>query len=100
MRPFHLQLDSNAAATFPLLRRFGLVTFDLFPSGFRMKSVWLRAFSRNGSRTITIENPLTRTYVEKPMTDVGAIARSLGAFRVGGAPQRVETISGKVGGLP
>lgn len=101
-RPFHVQLESDAAsiAPFPLLRRLGVSTIDLYPGGFRVKTVWLRGFSRNGSRTFTVENPVSRTYVTMPMTEVGGIVHSLGGRPVhADPPSKIQATSGTVRGL-
>ena len=100
MKPFHLRLESNVAAAFPLMKRFGTITIDVYPAGFRATTIWLRAFSRN-PRTITLENPLSRTYVERPMSAIGDIVR-FGAGRSTniGAPRTVQVHKGKAAGLP
>ncbi len=100
-RPFHVRLESNAAASFPLLRRFGTSTIDLFPAGFRVKTIWLRGFSRNGSRTFTVENPVSRTYVVMPMSEVGGIVHALGGQPIDAVPPgRIQVMNGTVRGLP
>jgi len=99
VRQYHLQLESNAAAAFPLMRRFGTIVIDLYPAGFRITTVWLRGFSRN-PRTITIENPLSRTYIERPMSAIGDIIRFIGGRPIAaGPPSRVQVTSGNVGRL-
>lgn len=100
VRPFHLQLESSTAVTFPLLRRFGTITTDIYPAGFRSTSIWLRAFSRNGSRTVTVENSVTRTYVVMPMSDAGDIVRVLGGHPIEARPPTsVRATPGFVGRL-
>jgi hypothetical protein len=99
-RPFHVQLESNAASTFPLVKRFGATTVDLYPAGFRIKTVWLRGFSRNGSKRFTVENPVSRTYVTMPTAEAGSIVRALGGRPLaGGAPSKIEVMAGAVRGL-
>lgn len=81
------------------MRRFGTITIDLYPAGFRVTTVWLRGFSRD-PRTITIENPLSRTYVERPMSAIGDIARFVAGHPMNApAPRRVQSTTGRVGGL-
>lgn len=102
-RPFHVLLESNAAATassFPLIQRLGTTTVDLYPAGFRVKTVWLRGFSRNGSKRFTVENPVSRTYVTMPTSDTGSIVRALGGRPLeAGPPSKVEVMPGTVRGL-
>ena len=99
---FHVQMDSNAASSFPLMSRFGAVTVDLYPRGFRVTTVWLRAFAINGDgNQITIENPVSRTYTKRPMSAIGDIVRIVGGKPLReGAPRSVEIITGNVGRLP
>ena len=98
-RPFHLQLESNAAAAFPLIQRFGTARIDVYPAGFRVNTLWLRGFSRD-PRRITIENSVSRTYVAKPMSEVGVIARTIGGHPISAAPPRsMHITAGSVGRL-
>lgn len=99
-RPFHADLTSNAAATFPMMARFGTVTIDLYPRGFRAKSIWLRGFAINGQHEMTVENPLSRTYTRMPMSGIGDIVRFVAGRTLNlGAPQSVVVSSGNVGRL-
>lgn len=99
MKPFHLRLESNAAAAFPLMKRFGAITADLYPAGFRVNTIWLRGFTRN-PRTITIENPLSRTYAERPMGVIGDIVRLVGGRSTAiDAPRSLQVTTGRVAGL-
>lgn len=99
-RPFHLQLESNAAAAFPLVKRFGRITIDIYPRGFRAKSIWLRGFALNGRRDLTVENPFTRTYTVMPVTGIGDIVRFIGGKPINvGPPLRVDVSSGRVRAL-
>jgi hypothetical protein len=98
---FHLQLESNTASAFPLMKRFGTISIDVYPRGFRAKTIWLRGFAINGQNTITIENPVSRTYVKKPMSALGDVVRFIHPEPLdSGAPRSVQTIIGKVGRLP
>ncbi len=101
VRRSHLQLQSNVAATFPLMKRFGAITVDVYPHGFRASSIWLRAFAVNERKTITIENPISRMYDEMPMSEVGNMVRMVGGHPMNvGPPQQVVIAEGKVRGLP
>ena len=96
-RPFHLQIRTTTALSSPLLQRFGTISVDLYPHGFRIKTIWLRGFSRNGTGRMTTENPITRTYVETPMSDVGRMILNLGGHPLkAGPPKRVEVTTGSV----
>lgn len=98
---FHLQLQSNAAESFPLMKRFGAITIDIYPRGFRAKSVWLRGFAINGQNAITIENPISRTYAKQPMSSIGDMVRFIGGKPVqAAAPVDVQITTGNVGKLP
>ena len=77
--------------------RFGTITGDLYSGGFRIKTLWLRGFSRNGSRSVTVENPVTRTYTKMRMTEVRKLIRSLGGHPTSkAAPRRIDVSSGTV----
>lgn len=100
-RPFHAHLTSNAAQSFPLVARFGTITVDLYPRGFRATSIWLRGFGINGQHEITVENPLTRTYTKMPSSGIGDIARFVAGRTINiGAPVNVLVSAGNVGKLP
>src|SRR5216684_1765668 len=64
-RPYHLQLEANPAP-FPFLDRFGTVTLHVYPHGVRANTFWLNGFSRNGSETVTVMNPVARMYTKVP----------------------------------
>jgi hypothetical protein len=97
----HVQLASNAAESFPVISRFGEITIDIYPRGFRAKSVWLRGFAVNGQPMVTIENPVTRTYIKRPPSVLGEIARFVTRRPLNvGAPASVTITAGNVGKLP
>jgi hypothetical protein len=97
---FHLQLESNAASAFPLMKRFGTISIEVYPHGFRATTIWLRGFAINGQNTITIENPVSRTWSRKPMSALGDLVRFVHPKPVSvGAPRSVQTSTGKVGKL-
>src|SRR5262249_48854875 len=56
--PYHIELQANPGAPFPFLSRFGTVTLHVYNGGVRADTMWLNGFSRNGSNTVTVENPL------------------------------------------
>jgi hypothetical protein len=97
----HVQLVSNAAETFPVISRFGAITIDIYPRGFRAQSIWLRGYAVNGQPMVTIENPLTRTYIRRPPSVIGEIARFVTRRPLNfGPPVNVTIGSGNVGRLP
>jgi hypothetical protein len=80
-RPFHLILEANPAAPFPFLGKFGATTLHVYPSGLRAETLWLNAFTRNGSEILTIENPLARLYADVPFANVPAIVATLSPYQ-------------------
>lgn len=96
-RPFHVTLESAVQSSSPVMSRFGTIKADLYAGGFRIETIWLRGFSRNGSRSLTVENPVSRTYVKMPMSDVPSMIRSLGGRATAkGPPRKIEITSGTV----
>lgn len=97
---FHVQLESNAASSFPLMKRFGAITIDVYPRGFRAKTIWLRGFALNGEGTITIENPVSRTYTREPVSYLGDIVRFVSTRPISvGTPKGIDITAGNVGKL-
>jgi hypothetical protein len=77
---YHLELEANPAAPFPFLRRFGTITLNVYPRGVRADTLWLNGFSRNGSQTVTVMNPVARMYTDVPIVEFPAVmARLTGA---------------------
>ncbi|GEM_PF-579248 len=76
-RPFHLVLEANPAAPFPFLGRFGEVELHVYPHGVRAETIWLKGFSANGSRDLTVENPLSRMYTNVPVAHLGSMIHTL-----------------------
>lgn len=74
---YHLVLEANPSAPFPFLSRFGTTELHVYPHGVRGETIWLNGFSRNGDKSITVENPLARMYTEVPVTSVGPIVAKL-----------------------
>jgi hypothetical protein len=100
-RPYHLTLEAHPAAPFPFLSRFGKVTLDVYPGGVRAESFWLNGFSRNGSPSVTVENPFWRMYTEVPLASVASTLRKLSTAGVeNAAPAAVKKpVGGAVKGL-
>jgi hypothetical protein len=101
--PYHLQLEANPSAPFPFLGKFGTVTIHVYGSGVRAETLWLNGFSRNGARTVTVENPLGRMYTDMPLAEISLLVRKLGGASLGplsSPPERVAApVAGKVRGL-
>ncbi|HEY6842997.1 MAG TPA: hypothetical protein VI391_02435 [Thermoanaerobaculia bacterium] len=98
--PYHLQLEANPAAPFPLLNKFGVVTLHVYPAGVRADSMWLNGFSRDGSN-VTVENPYARMYTVVPAADFAGTLERMAHVEVneGGAPPIAPPVAGKVGGM-
>jgi hypothetical protein len=79
-RPYHLQLEAYPAAPFPFLGRFGSMTIDVYPHGLRAASLWLNGFSTAGATTLTVENPLDRTYSEVSLSEIAPDLRKLTTY--------------------
>ena len=80
LHAYHLELEARPAAPFPFLARFGTVTLHVYPHGVRADTFWLNGFSRNGSETVTVMNPVARMYTEVPIVEFPAVmARLTGA---------------------
>jgi hypothetical protein len=97
--PYHLQLEANPSAPFPLLNKFGVVTLHVYPGGVRAESMWLNGFSRDGS-TVTVENPLARMYTHVPVAQFAAMVENMAHVEVneGGPPPVNGPTAGRVGG--
>ncbi len=102
-RPYHLRLEASPSAAFPFLSKFGTVQIHVYGGGVRAETLWLNGFSRNSSRTLTVENPLGRMYTELPIAEISSLVRKLGGSSLGpisGPPEKVTApVGGKVGGL-
>ena len=98
--PYHLQLEANPSAPFPLLNKFGAVTLHVYPAGVRADSMWLNGFSRDGEK-VTVENPYTRMYTVVPVAQFAAALMRMADVEVneGGTPPISGPIAGKVGGM-
>ncbi len=79
-RPYHLQLEAYPAAPFPFLSKFGSMTIDLYPQGVRAETFWLNAFSTLGAKTLTVENPINRSYSEVPLAEIAPDLHKLSTY--------------------
>jgi hypothetical protein len=100
-KAYHLELVANPAAPFPFLSKFGTVTLHVFPAGVRAETFWLNGFTRNGSSTITVMNPLGRMFTDVPVSEISAILHKLSSSGVEQvAPGSITQIIGTVKGIP
>jgi hypothetical protein len=100
-KPYHLELEANAAAPFPFLSKFGTITLHVYPGGVRADTLWLNGFSRTGAPAVTVENPFARMYTDVPVaqisTTIQKMSSGLGLASVGApsqGPQLVGTVRG------
>jgi hypothetical protein len=102
-QPYHLELESNPAAAFPYLGRFGAVELHAYSGGVRAEALWLDSFSRNGAQSVTVVNPLGRMYVDVPVDEIAPtltrIAGRAGDLERGLAPILGPPVRGKVNGI-
>lgn len=96
---YRLSLEAQPAAVFPYFAKFGTFNIDVFSTGVRTETFWLDGFSRNGSSTITVMNPLGRMFTEVPIGSISALLQklgSMGAVEQAAAPIAQSTLNGKV----
>jgi hypothetical protein len=99
-KPYHLELEANPAAPFPFLGKFGTVTLHVFPAGVRAETFWLNGFTRNGTNTVTVENPLGRMYTDIPLSQISITLHKLSTSGVeNAAPGAITQITGNVKGI-
>ena len=100
-QPYHLELQTNPAAPFPFLSKFGTVTLHVYNAGVRADSMWLNAFSRNGTPTVTVENPYGRMYTDMPVSEITNIVRKMARdeMEADAPPPVAPPVSGKVRGI-
>ncbi|HEY3053000.1 MAG TPA: hypothetical protein VGK04_06365 [Thermoanaerobaculia bacterium] len=99
---YHLALQSSPASLVPLLSRFGTIDLHVYSGGVRAESMWLDSFSRNGSPTITLLNPVVRMYTEVGVEEFpNVIARMIGVRRSerNAVPQVLPPVAGTVNGV-
>jgi hypothetical protein len=77
------------------------VTIDVFPRGVRAKTLWLNAFSRNGTATVTILNPFARMFTDVPIASVASLVGKMGNEPQAqlGAPILLAPARGSVRGI-
>jgi hypothetical protein len=99
--PYHIELEANPAAPFPFLSKFGKVTLHVYNAGVRADTFWLNGFSRNGTTTVTVENPYGRMYTEMPVSEIAAILQKMAKDHVqeGVPPPVAPPVSGNVRGI-
>jgi hypothetical protein len=100
-KPYHVELEAYPAAAFPSFRKFGTVTLHVYPAGVRAETFLLNAFSRNGARTVTVVNPVSRMYSDVPITDITGIFQKMSnsAGQTLAPPPIAAPISGNVRGV-
>ncbi|MCA1733126.1 MAG: hypothetical protein LC732_05930 [Acidobacteria bacterium] len=101
---YRLDLELNPAAPFPFLSKFGTVEISVHPGGVSGKALVLRGFSRNGSSSVTVMNPLARLFVELPLETIRKRILSLSGSQEEVMPKLREfpvsgPLPGKVRGL-
>lgn len=100
---YHLELEATPEAAFPYLSRFGNVDISVYAGGVRADALWLNAFSRNGTKAITVANPLGRMYVDVALNEItDLLAKMAGGDRVMGKGTITLNpgVKGTVGGIP
>jgi len=98
--PYHIELVANPAAPFPFLSKFGTMTLHIYPAGVRADTLWLNGFSRNGTPTVTVENPYGRMYTVMPVSEITSIMRKMANEDVqSSAPSIAPPVSGSVRGI-
>jgi hypothetical protein len=98
---YHLELEANPATPFPFLGKFGTITLHVYPAGVRAETFWLNGFSRNGTKAVTVENPLGRMYTDVPVTQISANLHKIATSGMeAAAPGATQIIAGTVKGMP
>ena len=75
-RTYHLELEAYPAAPFPYFKKFGTIDLHVYPKGVRAESFWLSGFSRSGTKTVTIMNPVARMYTDVPLTEITTMIKN------------------------
>ena len=98
---YHLELEAYPAAPFPYFSKFGTIDLHVYSGGVSAESFWLSGFSRNGTKTITIMNPVARMYTDMPLTEITSmVSKASSNDPLAATPPPVEgPITGKVGSL-
>jgi hypothetical protein len=101
-KPYHLELEAYPAAPFPWFKKFGTINLHVYPGGVSADSFWLSGFSRNGSKDVTIMNPVARMYTDMPLTEMTSMIRKMSSSDNDLANVTTEVqgpMAGKVGSL-
>jgi hypothetical protein len=100
-RKYHLELEAYPAAPFPYFSKFGTIDLHVYPGGVRAESFWLNGFSRNGTKTITVMNPVARMYTDMPLTQITKMVSEASSNDplAASAPPVDGPLAGKVGAL-
>jgi hypothetical protein len=102
-KPYHIELEANTAAPFPFLSKFGTITVHVYNGGVRANSVWLNGFSRLGTPTVTIQNPLARMYTTMPVSEITTLIQKASDdddALATSPPPIAPAVSGRVRGIP
>ena len=78
---YHLQLEASPAAPFPFLAKFGTIDLHVYRGGVRAETVWLNAFSRANTESMTVLNPFGRMYFDMPIANIASMLAKLGGTR-------------------
>jgi hypothetical protein len=100
--PYHLELQSSPAVVLPLLGKFGTMEIHVYDGGVRVESLAFDSFSRNGSSTVTLLNPIARLYTEVPIDEFPSLIERITGIHRSAAdvvPKVAAPIAGKVNGL-
>lgn len=100
-RPYHLELEAYPAAPFPYFKKFGTIDLHVYPGGVQAESFWLSGFSRGGTKSVTIMNPVARMYTEMTLGEVTSMVNKVTSDdSLAALPPPVEgPTAGKVGSL-
>jgi hypothetical protein len=101
---YHLELQSSPASVVPLLAKFGTIELHVYGGGVRAESMWLDGFSRNGSKSITLVNPVARMYTDVPVTGFPAFVARMTGMSIdrsasADVPKLAAPTTGKVNGV-
>ena len=101
-KPYHLELEAYPAAPFPWFSKFGTIDIHVYPHGVRAESMFLNGFSRAGTKTLTMMNPIARMYADVPLSRITSMISeaSTESDIAAGTPPVQTGVVGKIGGLP
>ena len=99
-QPYHLELEANPVAAFPYLGRFGTIDLHVYAGGVRGEALGLDGFSRNGAQTLTVMNPVNRTYSDISLSEIApTLAKLAGEVERVAVPTLGPAMGGKVRGV-